>query len=436
MTQNAKLTIDDQTYELPMLTGTEGTRAIDISKLLRTASCVTLDEGYANTGSTRSAITFLDGDKGILRYRGYPVEVIAERCDFTETAYLLIYGELPTSEQLAEFRQNIRVHTLLHENMKRIYAGFPPDAHPMAILSSVVSSLAIYAKDSLDPRSEEQRDLAMFRLLAKMPTIAAYSYKQSIGQPFIYPENHFTYCQNFLHMMFAVPSERYQMDPDFVEALNLLLIIHADHSQNCSTSAVRMVGSSNVNLFSAIASGICALWGEWHGGANEACINMLERIIADGRNLQKYVDMAKDKNSGFRLMGFGHRVYKNYDPRAKIIKEVCHRLLNKHGKCDPLFDVAQELEEVALTDPYFIERKLYPNVDFYSGIIYRLMGIPKNMFTVLFALGRLPGWIAHWREMHLAANKAIHRPMDLYVGPTLREFVPLIQRSAKKETDA
>jgi citrate synthase len=314
--------------------------------------------------------------------------------------------------------------------MKRIYAGFPPDAHPMAILSSVVGALAIYCKDSLDARSEELRELSMFRMLAKMPTIAAFGYKQSIGQPFIYPENHLTYCQNFLHMMFAVPSERYQMDPDFVDALNLLLILQADHSQNCSTSAVRMVGSSNVNLFSAIASGICALWGEWHGGANEACINMLEMIQADGRNLQKYVNMAKDKSNEFRLMGFGHRVYKNYDPRATIIKEFAHKLLAKHGKSDSLFDLAQELEEVALTDPYFIERKLYPNVDFYSGIIYRLMKIPKNMFTVLFALGRLPGWIAHWREMHQSPGKAIHRPMDLYVGHTLREFVPLIERKA------
>lgn len=431
MDEMAKLMIGEKSYELPVYTGTEGTKAIDISKLQRTTGCITLDEGYPNTGSTRSSITFLDGEKGILRYRGYPVEVIAERCDFTETAYLLIYGELPTSDQLETFRKNIREHTLLHEGMKKIYAGFPPDAHPMAILSSVVSALAIYCKDSLDPRSEEMRDLSMFRMLAKMPTIAAFGYKQSIGQPFIYPENHLTYCQNFLHMMFAVPSERYQMDPDFVDALNLLLILQADHSQNCSTSAVRMVGSSNVNLFSAIASGICALWGEWHGGANEACINMLEMIQADGRNLQKYVDMAKDKTKEFRLMGFGHRVYKNYDPRATIIKGFAHKLLAKHGQSEPLFDLAQELEEVALTDPYFIERKLYPNVDFYSGIIYRLMKIPKNMFTVLFALGRLPGWIAHWREMHSSPTKAIHRPMDLYVGYTKREFVPLIERTAK-----
>src|SRR3989304_1990391 len=319
--KTAKLSIDDRVYDLPLVEGTEGNRALDISKLQRTTGMVTLDEGYANTGSTRSAITYLDGEKGILRYRGYPVEVIAERCDFTETAYLLIYGDLPTPEQLEEFRRNIRVHTMLHEGMKQLFAGFPPDAQPMAILSSIVSAMAIYCKDSLDPRNPQQRDLAIYRLLAKMPTIAAYSYKQSNGQPFIYPENHLTYCQNFLHMMFSIPSERYQMDPDFVDALNLLLILHADHSQNCSTSAVRMVGSSNVNLFSAVASGICALWGEWHGGANEACINMLEIIMNDNRNLQKYVDMAKDKNTEFRLMGFGHRVYKNYDPRAKIIKE-------------------------------------------------------------------------------------------------------------------
>ncbi|MBN2578759.1 MAG: citrate synthase [Pirellulales bacterium] len=427
MAPTAKITIDDQLYDLPLHTGSEGTRALDISQLKKATGCITLDEGYANTGSCRSAITYIDGQKGILRYRGYPVEVLAERCEFTETAYLLIYGELPTEEELETFRRNVCVHTLLHENMKKIYAGFPPDAQPMAILSSVVSALAIYSKDTLDPRDPEQRELAIYRMLAKMPTIAAFSYKQSIGQPFIYPENHLTYCQNFLHMMFAVPSERYQMDTDFVEALNLLLILHADHGQNCSTSAVRMVGSSNVNLFSAIASGICALWGEWHGGANEACINMLETILADNRNLRKYIDLAKDKQSGFRLMGFGHRVYKNYDPRAKIIKQVCDKLLKKHGG-DPLFDLAQELEEVALTDPYFIERKLYPNVDFYSGIIYRLMKIPKNMFTVMFALGRLPGWIAHWREMQLSPGKAIHRPMDLYIGSTLREFVALVDR--------
>jgi citrate synthase len=428
MSDTAKLHLGDQVVDLPVRVGTEGNRAIDISKLWAQSGHITLDEGYANTGSTTSEITYVDGENGALRYRGYPVEVLAERCDFTETAYLLIYGDLPAAEQLEAFRAHVRVHTLLHEGMKTIFAGFPPDAHPMAILSAVVGALAIYCEDSLDPRDPEERELAIWRMMAKMPAIAAFSYKQSIGQPFIYPENRLTYCQNFLQMMFAVPSERYEMDPAFVDALNLVLILHADHGQNCSTSAVRMVGSSTVNLFSSISAGICALWGALHGGANEACINMLEMILDDNRNLGKYVDKAKDPNDGFRLMGFGHRIYKNYDPRAKIIKEVCHRLLEKHGKEDPLFELAQELEEVALSDPYFVERKLYPNVDFYSGIIYRLMGIPKNMYTVLFALGRLPGWIAHWREMHLSPNMRIHRPRQLYTGYHQREFVPLIKR--------
>ena len=428
MSETAKLQLGDKKIELPILVGTEGERVFDISKLRAQTGYITLDDGYSNTGSTTSEVTYVDGEKGILRSRGYPVEEIAERCDFTETAYLLIYGDLPTPEQLEQFRANVRIHTLLHEGMKTIFAGFPPDAHPMAILSAVVGALAIYCKDSLDPRDPRQRELAIWRMMAKMPAIAAFSYKQSIGQPFIYPENRLTYCQNFLQMMFAVPSERYEMDPAFVDALNLVLILHADHGQNCSTSAVRMVGSSTVNLFSSISAGIYALWGALHGGANEACINMLEMILDDDRNLGKYIDRARDPNDEFRLMGFGHRIYKNYDPRAKIIKEVCHRLLEKHGQEDPLFELAQELEEVAVHDPYFVERKLYPNVDFYSGIIYRLMGIPKNMYTVLFALGRLPGWIAHWREMHLSPTMRIHRPRQLYTGFNEREFVPLIKR--------
>ncbi|MHC4407350.1 MAG: citrate synthase [Planctomycetota bacterium] len=428
MSEKAKLHLGDQVFELPICVGSEGNRALDISKLWASAGHITLDDGYANTGSTVSRVTYVDGENGVLRYRGYPVEDLAERCDFTETAYLLIYGELPSADELESFRANVRVHTLLHEGMRQIFAGFPPDAHPMAILSAVVGALAIYCKDSLNPRDEAEQQLAIYRMMAKMPAIAAFSYKQSIGQPFIYPENRLTYCQNFLQMMFAVPSERYEMDPAFVDALNLVLILHADHGQNCSTSAVRMVGSSTVNLFSSISAGICALWGALHGGANEACINMLEVILNDNRKLGKYIDRAKDSNDEFRLMGFGHRVYKNYDPRAKIIKEVCHRLIQKHGQDDPLFDLAQELEEAALKDSYFVERKLYPNVDFYSGIIYRVMGIPKNMYTVLFALGRLPGWIAHWREMHLAPNMRIHRPRQLYQGYNKREFVPLIKR--------
>ena len=430
MSKVAKLVLDGSEYELPVLVGTEGERAIDISRLLACTGHVTLDEGYANTGSVVSQITYVDGERGILRYRGYPVEEIADRCDYKETAYLLIYGELPTTDQLEQFRRNIRLHTLLHEEMKGIFRGFPPDAHPMAILGSVVAALAIYCKDSLDPRDPQQRELAIYRMMGKLPTIAAFSYKQSIGQPFIYPQNHLTLCQNFLQMMFAVPSERYQVNPDFVDALNLVMILHADHGQNCSTSTVRMVGSTNVNLFSAISAAIGALWGDLHGGASEACINMLEMILADNRNLGKYIDRAKDPNDEFRLMGFGHRVYKNYDPRAKVIKQACDRLLTKYRRNDPLFELAQELEAVALGDPYFIQRKLYPNVDFYSGIIYRAMGIPKNMFSVLFALGRLAGWIAHWREMQLASNRQIHRPRELYMGPPQREFVPLIHRMA------
>ena len=426
--ETAGLRLGDEELGLPIRVGTEGNRAIDVGQLYRMTGHITLDDGYANTGSTLSTICYVDGERGVLRYRGYPIEEIATRCEFTETAYLLIYGELPTVDQLEHFRANVRNHTLLHEGMRSLFAGYPPDAHPMAILSSVVGALAIYDKDSRDPLDPKQTEMAIYRMMAKMPTIAAFSYKQSIGQPFVYPQNNLTYCQNFLHMLFAVPSEQYEMEVDFVAALNLLMILHADHGQNCSTSTVRMVGSSNVNLFSAVSAGICALWGALHGGANEACIAMLERIMADGRKLDKYIDKAKDPDDPFRLMGFGHRVYKNYDPRAKITKDMCHRLVEKYGGDDPLFEIAQELEETALSDPYFIERKLYPNVDFYSGIIYRLMGIPKNMFTVLFALGRLPGWIAHWREMHLSPDKRIHRPRQLYTGHTLREFVPLIKR--------
>jgi citrate synthase len=428
MTDSAKLQLDSQTFELPIRVGSEGTRSIDITRLFKQTGCTALDSGYANTAATTSAITYVDGDAGVLRYRGYPVEELGERCDFTEVAYLLIYGDLPAGEQLEHFRQQIRIHTMLHEGMKKIFDGFPPDAHPMAILSSVVGALPIYCKTSLDPRDPEQRDLAIYRMLGKMPTIAAFSYKQSIGQPFIYPENHLSFGQNFLHMMFAVPSERYQMNADFVDALNLLLVLHADHGQNCSTSTARMVGSSNVNLFSSISAAICALWGALHGGAAEACIDMLETIRDDNRNLGKYIDRAKDPNDEFRLMGFGHRIYRHYDPRASIVKETCDRLLRTHGRHDPLFELAQELEAVALKDPYFVERKLYPNVDFYSGIVYRILGIPKNMFTVLFAMGRLAGWIAHWREMHLSPDKSIHRPQELYVGHRRRQFVPLIDR--------
>ncbi|MCR9119726.1 MAG: citrate synthase [bacterium] len=429
MAEAAKLTLKDQEIDLPYVIGSENEQAIDISKLRAQANFITLDEGYVNTGSTRSSITFLNGEEGILRYRGYPIEELAKNCDYLEVSYLLIYGELPTAEQLDEFRNIIRQHTMIHEDMRSFYNGFPRDAHPMAILSSVVSALSTFYQDSLDPLDPRHVEVSIHRLLAKLPTIASYSYKKSIGQPFMYPDNDSGYCENFLRMMFSVPSENYEIDPDHIQALNLLLIVHADHEQNCSTSTVRMVGSANANLFASISAGISALWGPLHGGANEACVNMLEQIRDDGGDVGKYVAMAKDKENGFRLMGFGHRVYKNRDPRAIIIKKACDKLLAKMDVVDPLFEIAQKLEEVALNDEYFIKRKLYPNVDFYSGVIYRAIGIPVHMFTVLFAMGRLPGWIAHWVEMHESSSKRICRPRQIYDGPTERPFVPVEERS-------
>jgi len=426
--ETALLRLGDQDVELPVVIGSEGERAVDISKLRSESGYITLDEGYVNTGTTTSAITFLDGETGILRYRGYPIEELAAHSDFVEVSYLLIYGELPTAEQLNEFRDGLRQHTMLHEDIKSFYSGFPRDAHPMAILGSVVGALSTFYQDSLDPKDPSQVNISLYRLMAKLPTIAAFSHKKSIGQPFIYPRNDMEYCANFLQMMFAVPTEEYVVDPDFVEALNLLLIVHADHEQNCSTSTVRMVGSADANLFASISAGICALWGPLHGGANQACVEMLERIKADGDGVGKYVDMAKDKDSGFRLMGFGHRVYKNYDPRAKIIRAMCDRLLAKMERKDPIFEIAQELESVALSDPYFVDRKLYPNVDFYSGVIYRALGIPVGMFTVLFAMGRLPGWIAHWMEMHESNTKRIQRPRQIYTGAQKRAYVPVEKR--------
>jgi citrate synthase len=428
MTDVAKLKLDSGELDLPVVVGTEQEKAIDITKLRAESGYITLDDGYMNTGATLSAITFLDGEKGILRYRGYPVEQLGEHCHFIEVAYLLIYGELPTDAQLEEFRQNLRRHTMLHEDMRLFYDGFPRDAHPMAILSSVCGALSTFYQDSMSSKDPEQVDKSILRLIAKLPTIAAYAHKKSIGQPFVYPRNDLTYCENFLRMMFAVPTEPFEADPDFVDALNLLLIVHADHEQNCSTSTVRMVGSSDANLFASISAGICALWGPLHGGANEACVAMLTQIAREGGDVKKYVDKVKDKNSGVRLMGFGHRVYKNFDPRATIIKKACDKLLAKRGINDPIFEIAQQLEEVALKDQYFIERKLYPNVDFYSGVIYRAIGIPVPMFTVLFALGRLPGWIAHWLEMRRSPTKKICRPRQIYTGPTKRDFVPMDQR--------
>ena len=423
-----KMTYGDTELELPIIEGSEGERAIDIGRLRKETGLVTIDEGFVNTGSTRSGITFLNGEEGVLRYRGYAIEELAANCDFIEVAYLLIYGDLPNEEELKVFREGIRDHTMIHEDMRSFYNGFPRDAHPMAILSSVVGALSTFYQDSMDLNDPRQVEVSIFRLLAKLPTIAAYSHKKSIGQPFMYPSNELDYCENFLHMMFATPANEHMVDPDFAEALNLLLIVHAVHEQNCSTSTVRMVGSSNANLFASISSGICALWGPLHGGANEACVNMLEQIAADGGDVEKYVDMAKDKENGFRLMGFGHRVYKNFDPRATIIRASCDKLLAKLNLDDPLFEIAQKLEKVALEDDYFKSRNLYPNVDFYSGVIYRALGIPVQMFTVLFAIGRLPGWIGHWSEMHSNPSKRINRPRQIYTGETKREFLPLAKR--------
>ena len=428
MTKVVKLSTGDKDLELPVITGSENEEGIDIGVLRKETGMVTLDVGYVNTGSTSSDITFLNGEKGVLRYRGYPIEDLASKCDFIEVAYLLIYGELPSKKQLDGFRGSIRNHTMLHEDLKSFYDGFPRDAHPMAILSSVVGALSTFYQDSLDPHDPQQVEISIHRLLAKLPTIAAYAHKKSLGQPFVYPQNESSYCDNFLRMMFSVPSEEYTSDPVFVNALNMLLIVHADHEQNCSTSTVRMVGSADANLFASISAGICALWGPLHGGANEKVVRMLNQIAEDGGDVEKYVTMAKDKENGFRLMGFGHRVYKNFDPRAKLIKTACDKLLEKLNIDDPLFDIAQKLEKVALEDEYFIKRNLYPNVDFYSGVIYRAMGIPVEMFTVLFAIGRLPGWIAHWKEMQNSPTSRICRPRQIYTGPTERDFVPLDKR--------
>ena len=426
--EQASLSLEGQSVELPVIVGSEGEKALDISRLRSGTGFITLDEGYVNTGSTTSGITFLNGEEGILRYRGYPIEELAARCDFIEVAYLLIYGELPKKPEIDAFRHSLSNHSMIHEDMRSFYNGFPRDAHPMAIVGSVVGALSTFYQDSLDVRDPKQVEVSVHRLLAKLPTIAAYSYKKSIGQPFIYPRNDRSYCENFLEMMFAVPCEEYEIDSDFTNALEMLLVVHADHEQNCSTSTVRMVGSSDANLFASISAGVSALWGPLHGGANQACVQMLEQIVADGGDVKKYVELAKKKGSGFRLMGFGHRVYKNFDPRATLIKATCDKLLAKIDRNDPLFDIAQQLEEVARADDYFIERKLYPNVDFYSGVIYRAMGIPEQMFTVLFAMGRLPGWIAHWMEMHRSPTNRICRPRQVYSGETCRKFVPLDQR--------
>ena len=427
-TDMATLRLDDQTLEYPVLTGTLGNRSVDISKLYGQTGVTMLDPAFGNTAESISNITYIDGEHGKLLYRGYRVEELAERCRFLEVAYLLIYGDLPNDEQFEMFREQIRRHTMLPEGMRRQFEGFPQYAQPMAILSSMTGALAIWYSDCLEPKDPAHRELALIRVMGKLPTIAAYSHKQSSGQPLMYPRNDLNYVENFLQMMFGTPCEPYQVDPVYAEALNTLLILHADHGQNCSTSSVRMVGSSNVDLFSALSAGVCALWGALHGGANEACIRMLEQIEQDGRDLGKYIAKAKNSDDSFRLMGFGHRIYKNHDPRARIIKGVADKVLTRLKIRDPLFDLAMELEEYALKDSYFIERKLYPNVDFYSGIIYKALGIPPQMFTVLFAMGRLPGWIAHWLEMHISPNARIHRPRQLYRGSPERNFLPISER--------
>src|SRR3954464_10154191 len=428
MTEKVEIKLKDSSFEAPVVLGTENEQAIDIANLRTKTGLVTLDPAFMNTASTKSAITFLDGEKGILRYRGYPIEQIAEQSRFVETSHLLIYGELPTKTELDRFSNNLTRHSLIHEDMKHFFDGFPSTAHPMAVLSSMVCSLSTYYPEEHDINDKEKMDITIARLISKVRTIAAYAYKRSIGQPFIYPRNDLKYAANFLHMMFAVPSEPYVVDPDVEAAMNLLFILHADHEQNCSTSTVRLVGSSRANLFASVAAGILALWGPLHGGANQEVIEMLELIRADGGNVKKFVDLAKDKNSNFRLMGFGHRVYKNFDPRAKIIKQTADKVLAKLGIKDPLLDIAKELEEAALKDSYFVERKLYPNFDFYSGIIYRALGFPTSMFTVLFALGRLPGWIAHWKEMMEDNTTKIGRPRQVYTGETLRAYVPIERR--------
>lgn len=428
MSDTAQLTVRGKTYELPLVTGTENEVALDISKLRADTGLITLDPGFKNTGSTKSAITFLNGEKGILRYRGYPIEQLAEKSDFLEVAYLLINGDLPNKQEKEYFETRITNHTLIHEDMKRFYEAFPSNAHPMGILSSMISSLSTFYPNSQNPnRSIEDIELTIHRLVAKITTLAALSYKSSQGQPYIYPDNSKSYTENFLYMMFAVPSEQYKVDPLVVDALNKLLILHADHEQNCSASTVRIVGSSQANLYSSISAGVSALWGPLHGGANQAVIEMLEKIMHDGGNYQKWIDKAKDKKDSFRLMGFGHRVYKNFDPRATIIKKSCDDILKKMGVNDKALEIAKKLEEIALKDDFFIERGLYPNVDFYSGIIYRAVGIPTEMFTVLFAIGRLPGWIAQWKEM-IEHSEPIGRPRQVYVGHTMRDYVPLENR--------
>lgn len=429
MGDTAQLILEGKTHELPIIVGTENEKAIDIAKLRVQSSYITLDPGFGNTGACTSSITYVNGQKGILRYRGIPIEEMAEHSTFVETAYLLIYGDLPTQKQLDDFSDAFTRHSMIHEDMKNFFDGYPSTGHPMGILSVMVCSLSAYYPELVKPEpSPEDISTIAVELLSKVRTICAFSYKKSIGEPFVYPRPDLKYIPNFLNMMFSSPTREYRIDKEVVSALRTLFILHADHEQNCSTSTVRLVGSSRANLFASIAAGICALWGPLHGGANQEVIEMLQQIHADGGNVRKYVEMAKDPKKDFRLMGFGHRVYRNFDPRAKIIKNRADALLKKLGIHDPLLDIAMKLEEVALKDNYFIERKLYPNVDFYSGIIYRAIGIPVNMFPVMFAIGRMPGWIAHWKEMIENPATKIGRPRQIYTGQTERKYIPLEQR--------
>ena len=428
MTETVKLTYQGKTYEFPVQEGTCGEKAIDISTLRNTTGLITFDPGFMSTGSCRSKITYLNGEKGVLLYRGYPIEQIAEKSSFIETSYLLIYGELPTSEQLDDFQYHLVHHSMVHESIKNLYDGFPNNPHPMAVCSSVVGSLATFYQNELDVRNEREVEIAIHRLMAKLPTIAAYSYKKSNGQPFQYPDNTLSYSQNFLKMMFSLPCEPYEVDEDAAKVLDVLLILHADHEQNCSTSTVRLVGSSMCNLFASVSSAIYALWGPLHGGANQAVIEMLQNIHDDGGDVNKYVQKAKDPNDPFRLMGFGHRVYKNFDPRSRIIKKLAHKIFDREASHEPLLEIALKLEEIAIKDDYFVEKKLYPNVDFYSGLIYKALNIPVNMFPVMFAMGRLPGWIAQWKELQEDEQFRIGRPRQVYTGYVARDYVPMQKR--------
>jgi citrate synthase len=428
MSDTAELRLGDQTIELPIVVGSEGERAVDIRKLRSQTGYITLDPGYANSGSCQSAITFIDGEKGILRYRGIPIEELADNSSFIEVAYLLIYGQLPTAAELEDFSETITSHTMLHEDFKKMYSALPKDAHPMAACSAAVGALATFYPDSLDPRDPQEVDISTHRLIAKLPTMAAYAYKHSIGQPFLYPLNSLDYVGNFLRMMFGNPCEEFEVDPVVRNALDLLFILHADHEQNCSTSTARLVGSSMVNLFGTISAAINALWGPLHGGANQSVIEMLESIAEEGQSAREYLERAKSGDDSARLMGFGHRVYKNYDPRAKVIKKACDEVLERLGIHSQLLEIAKELEEITLKDEYFIERKLYPNVDFYSGVIYNAIGTPAHMFTALFAIGRLPGWIAQWKELHADPAFKIGRPRQIYTGPTKTAYTPIEER--------